>query len=62
MKSQVCDKGGVKPIFNEEFTLAIESMNDDIRFIIYDNRLLGDKEVGSTFFKVSRLCTTKGFN
>eukprot|EP00347_Sterkiella_histriomuscorum_P004514 403360172 len=60
-KTRILKHAGKHPIWNEEFTIHVNSMNDEIRLIVKDKDFARpDDVVGSSNIKVSSLCFNNG--
>eukprot|EP00347_Sterkiella_histriomuscorum_P014805 403359458 len=60
-RTKILNHAGKHPIWNESFTIHVNSMNDEIRLIVMDKDFgKPDDVVGSTNIKVSSLCFNNG--
>eukprot|EP00347_Sterkiella_histriomuscorum_P015856 403355426 len=59
-RTRILKNAGKHPIWNEEFTIHVSSMNDEIRLKVMDQDFGPDDVVGVANIKVSSLCFNNG--
>ncbi len=55
-KTKVISEGGKNPQWNESFDIEIKSLQDEIKFTVYDEDSMTNDLVGERLFKVRSIC------